>query len=155
MNRLIITFLIFTIATVNIHTSPVPDNESFIENPKYFTIDELSELVMKLETESNLVRIHSVGKSVENRDLIAIEITSDVGYRKLGKPMFKYVANMHGDETVGYQMLVYLAQYLVYNYHTNERVTRLVNSTDIFLMPTMNPDGFSYSHVCYFFLIHY
>ena len=50
---------------------------------------------------------------------------------------------MHGDETVGRQLLIYLAEYLLQQYGRNSRVTRLVDNTEIYLMPTMNPDGFA------------
>ena len=57
--------------------------------------------------------------------------------------MFKYVANMHGDESLGRQLLVLLLQYLVKEYNAeNHRVRKLINSTEIFIVPSMNPDGF-------------
>jgi len=59
--------------------------------------------------------------------------------------MFKYVGNMHGDETVGRQVLIYLAQYLVNEYGSNPRVTRLLDTTEIYILPTMNPDGYEVS----------
>jgi carboxypeptidase M len=61
--------------------------------------------------------------------------------------MFKYVANMHGDETVGRALVTILGEYLMLNYGKDERVTTLLNSTDIHLMPSMNPDGFAASKV--------
>ncbi|KAJ9576205.1 hypothetical protein L9F63_006938 [Diploptera punctata] len=52
---------------------------------------------------------------------------------------------MHGDETVGRQLMIFLAQYLLNNYGIEERVTHIVNTTDIFLMPSLNPDGYEAS----------
>merc|ERR550519_2585569 len=88
--------------------------------------------------------MHSVGKSVEGKDLLVLQISKGVQKeREVGKPMFKWVANMHGNEAVGRQMVMFLAQYLLVNYGKDERVTRLVNSTDLWLMPSLNPDGFA------------
>jgi carboxypeptidase D len=44
--------------------------------------------------------------------------------RALGKPMFKWVANMHGNEVVGRQLVIMLAKYLVTNYGQDDRITR-------------------------------
>ena len=38
--------------------------------------------------------------------------------------------------------VVFLAQYLLQNFNRDQRVTNLVNNTDIWLMPSLNPDGF-------------
>lgn len=118
-------------------------SEDFLgDPPQYSTFEDMISLFSKLhDAHPEIVKLHSIGKSAQNRDLVAIEISSEVEERRLLKPMFKFVGNMHGDEVVGYQLLIYLAQYLVNNYGVLDRVTRLINSTDIFLMPTMNPDG--------------
>lgn len=95
----------------------------------------------------HLARVFSIGKSVKGRDLLVLEISENVGQRSPGEPMVKYIANMHGDEAVGRQLLIILGQYLLDRYGKDDRVTRLVNNTDIYLMPSMNPDGFEDSLV--------
>jgi len=90
---------------------------------------------------SNITRLFSIGKSVQNRELWGIEITDNIGVRE-AEPQFKYIANMHGDEVVGREMSVYLIELLCSQYGINERITKLVDSTDIFIIPSMNPDGF-------------
>lgn len=134
--------------TTGITAFTIAEDESFLTNPHYHSTEEIQTLFARLaKANPDLVRVHSVGSSLEQRDLTVIEISKNVRHRSILKPMFKYVANMHGDETVGRTLMVYLAEYLVYNYGKVSEVTQLVDTTDIFLMPSMNPDGFERSVV--------
>jgi carboxypeptidase D len=78
---------------------------------------------------------------VRGQPLWALEISDKPGADE-AEPNFKYVANMHGDETSGRMLLPMLAEWLCANNGKDERATRLVRDTHLFLVPTMNPDGF-------------
>ncbi|KAG8327796.1 hypothetical protein J6590_009598 [Homalodisca vitripennis] len=121
-------------------------NDSFLAHPKYLTHEEVDELFKSLEKSySNLTKVHSIGKSVLGKDLLVLEVSSNVHERRPLKPMFKYVGNMHGDEAIGRELIIFLGQYLLNNYNEDSRVKALLDSVDIFLMPSMNPDGFAVS----------
>ena len=124
-------------------------------SPSYTHYDDLTALLKQYESRyPTLVKLHDVGKSVQNRSLWVLQITANVSQSpagqtssqnasaKPGRPMFKYVANMHGNEPLGRQLLINLADHLLVNFGKDERVTKLVNNVNIFLMPTANPDGF-------------
>jgi len=89
----------------------------------------------------DITRLESIGQSVQGRELWVIEISDNPGVNEI-EPEFKYVANMHGDETVGRELSLYLIEWLVEGYGNDPRATDIINNTDVFIMPTMNPDGF-------------
>ena len=89
-----------------------------------------------------LCTLNSIGKSVEGRELWVLVISKNPKHHVPGKPEFKYVANMHGNEVFGREALLSLAKLLLLNYGYNEFLTKLVDTTRIHLMPSMNPDGY-------------
>ncbi|KAK9955727.1 hypothetical protein ABG768_015583 [Culter alburnus] len=91
---------------------------------------------------SHICNLASIGQSVEGRELWVMRITVNPSKDVPGKPRFKYVGNIHGDEALSRQVLVYLIEYLLTQYGRDVRVTELVNRTDIYIMASMNPDGF-------------
>uniref|UniRef100_A0A2K5EWU6 Carboxypeptidase D n=1 Tax=Aotus nancymaae TaxID=37293 RepID=A0A2K5EWU6_AOTNA len=100
-----------------------------------------------------LARLFSIGRSVEGRQLWVLRLTGDAGPDAAGpdaagplvpgRPQVKLVGNMHGDETVSRQVLIYLARELAAGYRRGDpRLVRLLNTTDVYLLPSLNPDGF-------------
>ena len=67
----------------------------------------------------------------------------------IGKPNVKYVANMHGNEAIGRELMLHLILYLVQNYDSDYYVRWLLDNTRIHVMPSMNPDGFEVSLVAF------
>ncbi|KAJ8245284.1 hypothetical protein GJAV_G00269090 [Gymnothorax javanicus] len=94
---------------------------------------------------SSLTHLHSIGKSEEGRDLWVLVLGKHPTEHRTGIPEFKYVGNMHGNEVVGRVMLLHLIEHLTQGYLSDPLVTRILNSTRVHILPSMNPDGFEAS----------
>eukprot|EP00079_Xenopus_tropicalis_P033774 XP_017947545.1 PREDICTED: carboxypeptidase M isoform X2 [Xenopus tropicalis] len=99
---------------------------------------------------SSITYLHSIGSSVAGNQLWVLVIGLYPSQHMIGIPEMKYVANMHGNEVVGRELMLHLIEYLVTSYKTDVVISQLINNTRIHIMPSMNPDGFEASAVdCY------
>lgn len=91
----------------------------------------------------NITRVYQLSEtSVNNVPLYVIEFSDKPGHHQSYKPEVKYVANIHGNEVLGRELLLGLAHYLCEAYRANNPSVRtLIHNTRIHLLPSMNPDG--------------
>ena len=75
--------------------------------------------------------------AVQGRPIVGLRLSAGGKMRPLLRPMVKYVGNMHGNELAGRQVLIALAEYLVHNYGVDDRVTRLLNTTEVMSLPSI------------------
>ena len=115
---------------------------------KYHSYREIKKILEDITSKyKNIARLYSAGKSVEGRSLYVVEISKNPGIHNPLEPEFKYVGNMHGNEVIGREVLLHLIDTLCSSYGKNYTLTKLINTTRIHIMPTMNPDGFERARI--------
>ncbi|KAK8355488.1 hypothetical protein V6Z12_A05G293300 [Gossypium hirsutum] len=92
---------------------------------------------------SHISRIYSIGESVRGFPLWVIEISDKPGQEE-PEPAFKFIGNVHGDEPVGRELLLLLANWICDNYKRDPLVDLIVDKVHLHILPSMNPDGFSF-----------
>lgn len=111
----------------------------------YHNYAELTtELTALADAHPDITQLSSAGKSVEGRELWLMKL-SDHAADDEAEPKLLFIANMHGDEVVGRELMIYLIRKLLSEYPTNPKIARLLNHAQVYIMPSMNPDGFERS----------
>lgn len=107
----------------------------------YPTHDELTRALKAAEAKNpGIIKLMSLGKSVQGRELWMVKISDNVGADEV-EPEFKYISSMHGDEITGRELTTMLIQEIAEKYGKDAELTELINNTEIYIMPSMNPDG--------------
>lgn len=133
------------LATSGAAAAAALEDESFLENAYYANQSQLeAELFEVVSTYPSLARVYGIGASTEGRELWVVNLRTNITRdRPLLVPSVKYVGNIHGDEILGRQMLIYFVKYLLYNYASSAEIRQLLDTTDLHVLPSMNPDGFA------------
>lgn len=127
------------------YTPPPPDEKgAALSYPLtvYPTYDQITEALQGfVSTYPSLCRLESIGQSGQGRELWFLKITDNPDVEEQ-EPELKYVSTMHGNETLGTVLMLNLIHRLLSEYGSVSRVTDLVNSNELWIMPLLNPDGY-------------
>lgn len=90
----------------------------------------------------NLVKIESMGKSFQGKDLWVMTITDTKAGSADKKPAMYIDGNIHSNEIQGSEFALYTAWYLVEMYASgNKAIQSLLAEKTFYIAPTINPDA--------------
>jgi carboxypeptidase T len=92
---------------------------------------------------ANIARKISLGTSYQGRDIMALKISDNVATDE-SEPEILFNSQQHAREHLTVEMAVYLMDLFTDNYGTDSRITNIVNSREIWIVPSVNPDGSEY-----------
>ena len=87
----------------------------------------------------DLVKVFSIGKSVLGKDIWCIRITNEKSNEEKSSCLID--GCIHGSEWEGGAACLYLSEYLLINFDANKTITHILNSSEIYIIPLVNPDG--------------
>ncbi|MBB4912594.1 M14 family metallopeptidase [Actinophytocola algeriensis] len=88
----------------------------------------------------NILTKTAIGNSYEGRQQVALKI-SDNAATDENEPEVLFTAHQHAREHLTVEMALYILSEFTDKYGTDSRVTNLVNSREIWIIPDLNPDG--------------
>jgi hypothetical protein len=152
MKRLLLLLLISLTATTFAVAQSNPNVFRALgtpENPKvqaswnhYYTYDGMVDLMERLQTAyPDLVKLESIGKSYEGRDIWVITLTNFNNRPHTEKPGFWIDGNIHSNEIQGTEVSLYTAWYLAESYNDLAYIRELMDDRVFYIAPSINPDG--------------
>ena len=110
--------------------------------PTYHSPSEVTELLTALAADRpDVVRLIDLGRSVEGRPLTGVLLTDEPDRRELDEPSIRFLGTHHGDEWSSMEVAVAAIQELVDRYPEDPAVATLLDHTEVWALPVVNPDG--------------
>ncbi|MFJ2172819.1 M14 family metallopeptidase [Streptomyces sp. NPDC087851] len=102
-----------------------------------------SEISSVIAANPGLVSQRVIGTSYQGRNIVAIKISDNVATDE-NEPEVLFTHHQHAREHLTVEMALYLLKNLTSGYGTDSRVTSILNSREIWIVPDLNPDGGEY-----------
>ncbi len=84
-------------------------------------------------------------KTIEGRSIWSVRLSDNPNVSESTEPQALYTAVHHAREPVGMHQLIFYMWYLLENYDTNSEIKALVNNSELYFVPCVNPDGYIYN----------
>jgi murein tripeptide amidase MpaA len=113
---------------------------------QFYRHAELTQLLRDYaQARPDLVSLRSIGKSFEGRDIWLVTLTNAHTGVDTDKPAFWADGNIHAAELTASTACLYWLHFLVNHYgggdDTGRRVTELLDTRAVYIVPRLNPDG--------------
>ncbi|MHC0432598.1 M14 family metallopeptidase [Streptomyces sp. O3] len=105
------------------------------------------EIVKTGQAHPDLTKVVSIGKSVQGQDILALKVSKRAKKTRDGsKPSVLYLSSQHAREWITPEMTRRLMHHYLDGYGKDQRITRLVDSTELWFVLSANPDGYDFTH---------
>ena len=109
---------------------------------KFFKYNELTRLLKAYAKEyPNLIRLESIGKSHEGREVWLVTATNFKSGSDAEKPAFWVDANIHASEVTTCTAALHLIHSLVTKHKSDSNIKRAMDTRAFYIVPRVNPDG--------------
>lgn len=88
---------------------------------------------------------NTVTPSIGGNGIKWLKISDNPGSTSEGEPQILYTAIHHAREPMSLSQLVFYMWYLLENYDTDPEVQSIVDNTELYFVPVVNPDGYLYN----------
>ncbi|GHF66701.1 hypothetical protein GCM10010218_55380 [Streptomyces mashuensis] len=93
-----------------------------------------------------LAKVVSIGRTVRGQDILAVKVSKGAAKAPDGsKPAVLYMSNQHAREWITPEMTRRLMHHYLDRYGKDERITRIVDGTELWFVLSANPDGYDYT----------
>lgn len=83
--------------------------------------------------------------SIEGRPIFYLRLSDNPTIEEEGEPELLYTALHHAREPNSLAQMIFYIWYLLENYGSDPEVTYLVDNTELYFIPCINPDGYVYN----------
>ena len=111
----------------------------------YLYQEMLAELDDMVSQYPNLITVKapiSTFQTWEGRPIYHVKISDNPSSNEASEPKVLYTAIHHAREPMSMSQTIFYMWYLLENYATNEEIQFLLNNTEMYFVPCINPDGY-------------
>ncbi|MFI6703313.1 M14 family zinc carboxypeptidase [Streptomyces sp. NPDC050509] len=105
------------------------------------------EIVATGQANPRTTKVVSLGKTLRGQDILALKLSKGARTTRDGaKPSVLYMSNQHAREWITPEMTRRLMHHYIDNYGKDRRITKIVDSTELWFVLSSNPDGYDFTH---------